>query len=881
MKFCTTSILNSKNILRLILVMMLIPVFSKALMSQDLFGMLTVSPTSYVTKSKVTANGHIYITVWGSGAYRSTDKGESWNPINTGLTNLFLTDIEFISATEVMVSTMGGGMFKSSSINNINWVECNTGLTNLNVRTIKKYPNGMVLIGTYGSGIFKSTDKGVSWVETTKGFLYKDVTTIEVADNGWIVAGTFGGGIFQSRDTAKTWTRQSSGLRNLYIHDIKRSPFDYLYAASNGKGIYLSPNDGITWAELDTFMTLPDFVEPVPLPDLNVTSITFNRNLNPVFGTRYGGVFAEDREVDYSWIPTNIRGIGVTTMCQNADSMYAFSPNFSPHSTNKVGEFWSPLYNYPMALFAKSYGLFTVNEREIIKFSTVDVGANIEKSTDDGLTWSQPKNFSRTINQVTVDSSGNYYLATRIGLYKTTPDFSSFNIVEFADKRVYDFKVAPNGYFYVIVDGDSNRRVLYSTDKGSNWKEANIAFDLNFPHEVLGINKNGHIYATMGEKVFVSIDNGAKWTPSLPFPSRVNCIAFLSDNTVLVGTRENGLYKSTSPYQFQKNDKYPEKTIQLLHVDINDNIYATGRNDFMYILMGDSKWEATYKSTNKGASFFNINKDFHGDQVINFASNKFGDLYMTTTSGMIFRAIDRKNLGIPSLFTLANKSYDIDVDSVFKWSTARRAELYHIQISYDEDFSYIWEEATQLDTVHSLVGKLSPNHEYYWRVRAKNHDAVSDWSEVRTFYSKLKTPELISPEDKTINIPVYANLTWEEIEGATSYTIQLSKKANFADTAFSWSSDSPISVTPLLEGRSKYYWRVMAKNDVSTSNWSVIWSFETVFGPPALLFPSDKSTGHEIALQLIWNKATEVSEYDIQISEVEDFSETIMDKEKM
>ncbi len=880
MKIYDNNFQNKSKYLFFILIILLVQLQPNPVKSQDLFGTLPSSPTSYVTKSKVASNGHIYITVWGSGVFRSTDKGKSWNPINTGLTNLNLTDIEFISSTELLVSTMGSGIFKTTSLTNINWVECNAGLTNLNVKSIKSYSAGIVLIGTYGSGIFLSKDKGANWTSSNKGLFYKDVTSIESADNGWVVAGTYGGGIYISRDTAKTWSRQSIGLTNQFIHDVKRNKIGYLYAASNGRGVYMSGNDGIAWVELDTFMTRTQGLDPVPLPDLNTTCITFNKNLSPVFGSRYGGIYADDKEQDFTWIPTRLRGIGVNTMCQNMDSMYSFFPNYEPHSSNSVGEEWTTLESEPLASLAKYTQLIALDEKEIVAY----YDKFVKKTTDDGKTWIMSAPTPALINKIAIDSAGNYYAATTNGLFGSDASLSNWNplIITTLDKvnlNIYDVEVAPNGTVYattrLLGESVDTSIVQYSTD-GINWLAAPILLKLGtLPPQDIGINYNGNVYIAAGTTVFYTVNNGTTWSMTPPFSSDVNTFGFFRDNTVIVGTLGSGLYKSLTTNTFQKLDSYPAKAIEKVFVGKNDYIYASGRNVLVDVLFG--MVEATYMSSDRGSKFVNINKDFNGEVVGGFAVSNSGDMYMSTSSGMIYRAIDKKNLTVPNLVDIADKALDVDVDALFRWTSSKRAELYQLQISYEEDFSYPWEYVTQLDTIHSLTGKLDPNHTYYWRVRSKNHDAVSSWSEVRTFMSKLKTPVLILPVDKAVNVPVYADLIWEDVDGATVYTIQISKESNFNTPAFEWTSDTAATVTPLLEGKTKYYWRVKASNAISTSNWSAPWSFETVFGPPLLISPADKSIGQDIAQLMVWSKAIEVNDYDIQISEFEDFSTLVMD----
>jgi hypothetical protein len=877
-----SKIINRKYYIFLILFLSQFVIYSQQVLSQDMFGMLQNMPSSYITKSKVTSSGDIYVTIWGSGVYRSTNAGAGWDVIkwdiiSTGLTNFCLTDIEFINSNEILVSTMGGGVFKTSSLTNVNWKQTNTGLRNLNVKAIKTYPNGWIILGTYGGGIFISKDKGVTWFETNQGLLYRDITSIEIADNGWINVGTYGGGIYTSRDTSKTWKNSSSGLKNLFINDIKRNSVGYLYAATNGRGVYMSPNDGITWSELDTFMLEQQKIVPVPLPDFNATCITFNKNNTPVYGTRYGGIYAEDNEVDFLWIPTRVRGIGVNTLSKSNAKMYSFSASDMPRTSDNLGEEWVTLNGQTLIDLFQNYKVFSAKVNEIIAFK----GKLINKSVDDGKTWTLVGATPTDINQISMDSSGNYYAACGDGLYMSDATLSNWNQIAFADTNVYQIAVSPNGTKFVtvqkVVEREYDKREVWQTLISGRWIKSSINFGDKSPiPKIIGVNYNGHIYVCAGKVPFVSTNNGSSWQTLSGFSHDIYCLGFLRDNTVYIGTGGSGLYKSTTPDQFVKNTKYPVASIETMSITRTDIIYTSGKHALKDSLF--AVYEATYVSYDKGNKFININNNFNGESVVSFSTNIAGDTYMSTYSGGLYRSIDGNNLTPPKLLTIPDKAKDVEINSNFSWSSERRAELYQLEIAYNDDFSYVWESLTSSDTSHINTIDLYPNHTYYWRVRSKNHAAVSQWSEVRTFISKLSKPTLKLPLDKAINVSVYADMHWSAIEGATKYKVQISKDATFATLEYEWLSTDTTTKSQLLQGKTKYFWRVMALNDISTSNWSVVWSFETVFGPPSLTAPAKDATGISITPQMIWEKANEVTQYELQISDKADFSTLAYEK---
>lgn len=848
--------------------------------SQDLFGMLPSSPTSYVTSSTMSTTGDIYITIWGSGVFKSNNKAKSWTPINTGLTNLNITHIEFISSSEILISTMGAGVFKTTSITNVNWQPKNNGLTNLDVRSIKRYPNGMMMIGTYGNGVYISKDKGETWIESSKGLLYKDVTTIEIADNGWIVAGTYGGGVYQSRDTAKSWSRQNSGLKNLFINDIKRNANDLLYAATNGRGVYVSVNDGIVWSELDTFMTRPQRINPVPLPDLNATKITFTNQRSPIFGSRYGGIYVDDQIEDFTWVPTSVRGVGVSALSRAQDSIYGFTAITPPYITGGNAESWRNGSSEPFASLIQYMKVFSTGEKQIIAYKN----NTVKVSVDEGKTWSIKASTPTNINKISRDSSGYFYAATESGLYVSDASLSDWNLSKCIDTMVYDVEISPLGTVYIAtrfhlvreMQPEIDVRKVWSTKDGVTWKDAGINFDTKVPppHDI-GITYTGHVYVCAGKVMIFSKNDGNTWLTTTSFQRDISSVGFLRDNTVIIGTLGAGLYKSPDGVNYSNIASYPANSINAIHVGLDNTIYASGLNELIDASYG--AMEMTYYSVDNGETFVNFNNSFNAEPVMSFTTNSKNDMYMSTVSGMIYRAVSPTNLTVPNLISQADKAVDVEPSSVFSWTSSERAELYQLEISFDDEFEYIWESVTQRDTVHLLHAELFPNHTFYWRVRSKNHQAVSDWSEVRTFSSRLETPLLNSPLDKSENIPVYANLVWHKVEGGEWFKIQLSKNKNFNEIEHEWQVSDTTSTTPLLNGKAIYYWRVMAMNELSTSNWSEVWSFETVFGPPNLIYPSNGAVGIIITPLLVWEEATEVEEYDIQISTDSEFNNIIFE----
>jgi len=137
-------------------------------------------------------------------------------------------------------------------------------------------------------------------------------------------------------------------------------------------------------------------------------------------------------------------------------------------------------------------------------------------------------------------------------------------------------------------------------------------------------------------------------------------------------------------------------------------------------------------------------------------------------------------------------------------------------------------------------------------------------------------PTLASPTDTSSNIALPVVLTWNESSGAKSYTLQVSTSSSFSSFVFNKSDIAGVSqqVTE-LNYLSVYYWKVRASNGVEKSDWSHVWSFETVGEPafvPTLSSPLNGVDNQMLSTFFIWNKVSNAASYTLQISSNSSFS---------
>jgi len=136
----------------------------------------------------------------------------------------------------------------------------------------------------------------------------------------------------------------------------------------------------------------------------------------------------------------------------------------------------------------------------------------------------------------------------------------------------------------------------------------------------------------------------------------------------------------------------------------------------------------------------------------------------------------------PDLQTPVNGAVDQMPQTMLNWFAVTGTGMniqYEVQLSTDDAFTnpvvFPLTGVTALDAHDLLFGNT-----YYWRVRAYDGEAVSDWSEIWSF-SIIKTVEIKAPTDGGVVNP-QVEIQWNEVEGVSFYEI-------LVDTAYSWKKE--------------------------------------------------------------------------------------------
>ncbi len=204
---------------------------------------------------------NIYVSTLGFGVLKSTNRGDSWFLASTGIEGKDILSVAISpSDTNQLVATVwnnccpvGGflGVYKSTNGGN-NWVQINTGLS-VDLGPIAYDPSNssVIYVGGYFGAFYKTTNGGNNWASISG--LGGDVNSLLVQSNGTVWAGGWGG-LQKSTNGGTNW-QTLSGIPYGNVFKIISYPSDvnaiYINIDLSGvSAIYKTTNGGSSWSQV-------------------------------------------------------------------------------------------------------------------------------------------------------------------------------------------------------------------------------------------------------------------------------------------------------------------------------------------------------------------------------------------------------------------------------------------------------------------------------------------------------------------------------------------------------------------------------------------------------------------------------------------------------
>ena len=176
-----------------------------------------------------------------------------------------------------------------------------------------------------------------------------------------------------------------------------------------------------------------------------------------------------------------------------------------------------------------------------------------------------------------------------------------------------------------------------------------------------------------------------------------------------------------------------------------------------------------------------------------------------------------------------NGETDLGLAVELEWKEIEGVVDFEVEIADNDQFTDSHVAIVEDGFSYVTDGYMKFATDYFWRVRARHAEDISDWSEVFTF-TTIVAPILDSPEDEDVDVEVLPLLEWDEISGVDFYQVEYNYSNNFDDPvghATVEGTDNFFQVVFPLEHETMTYWRVNAIKGIDTTTWSEVWSFTT------------------------------------------------------
>ncbi|MCP4178289.1 MAG: hypothetical protein GY756_11025, partial [bacterium] len=265
------------------------------------------TPTE-VIGSIVNGNNLIAGSGYQEGIFLSTDDGNTWTAVNTGIPNY---DIALFSSIAISGNNIfagfsslyqGAGIFLSTNSGS-NWTAVNTGLTDSNIVDIVVMGNN-IFARSHSHGVFLSTNNGNSWTNLPSSII-PGHSFFDLAANSTTLFMAMGDGVYRSTDNGNTWTLAigidvtgdsprrlavfgntifaiafysgvwvstdngstftNKGLSTFHPTDITHSGNNFFVVTQDGVQCYMTSNNGNNWTGIGTGL-------PTYCSSLNVNS---------------------------------------------------------------------------------------------------------------------------------------------------------------------------------------------------------------------------------------------------------------------------------------------------------------------------------------------------------------------------------------------------------------------------------------------------------------------------------------------------------------------------------------------------------------------------------------------------------------------------------
>ncbi len=444
---------------------------------------------------------------------------------------------------------------------------------------------------TIGTTVFAATSQGKIFKSIDNGITWQlistipsSITNIKFIGNSLFVLGGYA--IYKSIDFGQSWSIINYPVGLSQKNDLELDASGNFFLAS-ANGLYFSNDNGINWSQLTNGLT-PTFIYSV--------AISGSR----IFAGGGGGIFKSD-DGGLTWLPTSV-----------------------------TSGWWPDILVDAGIIYAGCYG------------------GVIEKSTNNGLSWTYLANGTKGVKFNCLVKAGNNIIAGTSG------------------------------------------GVYISTNAGVSWQEKNTGITCaKIDHLV----SNGTtLFASVINMVYSSIDEGLTWnniSNSLPVTydgdNVIICDIETNGNNVFVGTDGQGLFKSSNQgVSWQPINGGVLGALNIYTLYINDNeIFAGTENGVYFSSNGGASWSPRNTGITNNYSYLGgLASD--GTNII---IGTQGGIFFSNNKGVSWNDI---SVGLP----ITRYTGTAVIDGEFFVSGALSNNYIDTFVYYSKDFGNSWQPST-------------------------------------------------------------------------------------------------------------------------------------------------------------------------------------------
>jgi len=393
----------------------------------------------------------------GEGVLKSMDGGQTWQPANTGLKNLYVGTLfmhpenpdVLLAGTGNNAYRDGGGIYLTTNAAT-SWQEV---LADENINAVEfSLENPNVAYAGSADAIYRSEDRGRSWRKVSTGSDgwgspgvragFPIDFQVDPRDSNRIFANNYGGGNFLSLDGGRTWTIASDGYTGAQVRDIAVDPCNsaVVYASARS-GFFVSADGGVSWNGLNK--------PPVFHLEWNAVAVNPSNSRHIMAANNWDSILLASRDGGQT-----LNGVGDRLQEGMSWRVIAFAPSD------------------PRTVYAASSAFYSAGT-----FADSMTAAGVYISQDGGTTWKASNDTvssQANVIDLAIDPHDpkTVYIATgNCGLLKTTDGGVTWSKTDREESSTIVSSVAVNPIDSSIVYAGFERKGLYrSSDRGETWQ---------------------------------------------------------------------------------------------------------------------------------------------------------------------------------------------------------------------------------------------------------------------------------------------------------------------------------------------------------------------------------------------------------------------------